>query len=435
VTPLALPLGAALALALCAAPAFAAPDTLRFTPDPTSADTLRFLPESFDSEDEIVLEPESVEREEWLRAPFGDRLLTDVDVWRSRGEDTWRLNGLADYNRVDRLRLGVGLERQEPETLLPRLGARIEYAIGRDRTLYGMQVEQPLLPPGRLTLGVSMSRVTGHSDLQQVEDSENSLAMLFGRQDYRDYFEREGLGAFVAWRVPDFSTVSVHVRNDEYASLPLDRGVRSWFHRDRDLRDNPAVDEGEIHALLLRLERLAHRTSRTRAGLYHWIEVERAGGDLGGDFRYTRLLADVRSVLRLSPSTTLSLRGVGGFTPSGTLPFQKTFTVGGVDGLRAHRFAQYRGNQMLLAQAEYTIGLWRMTEEFFEGGLTALVFADAGRAWTNPDHGWDLERQHVEADGGFGLGTAEEGLRIYFARNLQDPDSEFAISVRLQRPF
>ena len=87
-TPLALPLGAALVLALCAAPALAAPDTLRFTPDSTSADTLRFLPESFDSEDEIVLEPESVEREEWLRAPFGDRLLTDVDVWRSRGEDT-----------------------------------------------------------------------------------------------------------------------------------------------------------------------------------------------------------------------------------------------------------------------------------------------------------------------------------------------------------
>ena len=93
-----------------------------------------------------------------------------------------------------------------------------------------------------------MTRVTGHSELQQVEDWENSLAMLFGRQDYRDYFEREGLGAFLAWRVPDFSTVSIHVRNDEYSSLPLDHSVRSWFQWDRDLRENPPVDEGEIRA-------------------------------------------------------------------------------------------------------------------------------------------------------------------------------------------
>jgi hypothetical protein len=225
------------------------------------------------------------------------------------------------------------------------------------------------------------------------------------------------------------------VRNDEYSSLPLDHSVRSWFQWDRDLRENPPVDEGEIRALLLRLERLAHRTSRTRAGLYHWIEFESAGGDMGGDYRYVRMLADVRSVMRLTPSTTLTLRGVGGYTADGTVPFQKTFTVGGVDGLRAHRFAQYRGDQMLLLQGEYTIGLWRYSDDVFDGGLAVLVFADAGTAWNNPDHDWDISRQHVRADGGFGLSTEDEGMRVYFSRNLQDPDSDFKVTMRLQRPF
>ena len=72
------------------------------------------------------------------------------------------------------------------------------------------------------------------------------------------------------------------------------------------------------------------RTSRTRAGLYHWLELEFAGRDLGGDFDYTRLLADVRSLVRLSPATTLALRLVGGSNFDGRLPAQRTFTVGGV---------------------------------------------------------------------------------------------------------
>lgn len=370
----------------------------------------------------------------WLRTPFGDRLLTDPDVWRGRahGRDV----GLAlDYNRVDALRLGASYEVQDPSTMEPRVGARMEYAFGRDRVLYGAQIEQPLAPPGRLALGVTMVRRTDHSDLQQVDDLENSLALLFGRQDYRDYFEREGFGAYLSWRVPDFSTVSVHARSDRYRSLPLSDQTRSWFHAQRPLRDNPAIDEGTAHSMTLRLERLAHRTRRTRAGLYHWIELERAGRGLGGDFTYTRALADVRSVVRLSPATTLTLRAVGGHSLDGTLPRQKEFTVGGVDGLRAHAFDQYRGDRLALVQAEYDVGLWRLRTHGFAGGLHAIAFVDAGRAWRASGPGFDLGRQHVQADGGFGIGTAEDNLRVYFAKNLQDPGSAFVISARLQRPF
>jgi hypothetical protein len=274
-----------------------------------------------------------------------------------------------------------------------------------------------------------------HNDLQQVEDVENSLALLFARQDYRDYFEREGYGAYLSWRVPDFSTIGVHIRNDRYHSLSLDRGTRSFFFRDRPLRANPAVDEGEAHGVQVRLERLAHRTYRTRAGLYHRIDLQRSGYGLGGDFEFTRLLVDLRSVLRLSPATTLSLRGVGGHHFTGLLPIQKQFTAGGVDGLRAHAFAQYRGDEMVLGQAEYTIGLWRLRSPIFEGGLQTIAFVDAGRAWFDPEHRWDIGRQHIQADGGFGLATSEDGLRVYFAKNLRESSSDFVVSVRLQRPF
>ncbi|HEY2954260.1 MAG TPA: hypothetical protein VGK89_03290 [Candidatus Eisenbacteria bacterium] len=377
----------------------------------------------------------SFAHDEWLRAPFGDNLLTDPDQWRAADDEALRSQLGADYNRVDRIRLSFSHQVQRPETMMPRVATRIEYAFGRERLLYGLQLEQPIAPPGRLALGVSMVRRTDHSELQQVDDVENSLALLFGRQDYRDYFEREGFGGYLSWRVPDFSTVSVHLRNDQFRSLPVVWGTRSWFQRDRTLRANPSVEEGEAHAAILRLERLAHRTGRTRAGLYHWIELERAGGRLEGDFDYTRLLGDVRSVMVLTPASSLALRLVGGHAFQGRLPAQKQFTCGGVDGLRAHPFAKYRGDELALAQAEYTLGLWRIRTPATEGGLHAIAFVDCGSAWSNPDHAWDVGRQHIQADGGFGLATSEDEVRVYFARDLQDPGSDFVISLRLQRPF
>jgi hypothetical protein len=421
--------------ALLFAAAFA-PAAIAHAANATAPDTLHFAPAARDGED-VPAQPRTYfgHGEPWLRAPFGDRLLTDPEQWRSEGRPVSRVGATLDYNRVDPLRLGLGYEAQLPGSLYPRMGARIEYATGRDRTLYGVQLEQPLVRSGRYAIGGSMVRVTGHNDLQQVEDLENSLALLLARTDYRDYFEREGQGVYVAWRVPDFSNVSLHMRNDDYVSIPLDPGTRSWFHRDRELRPNPAIDPGRARTVALRLERLAHRTHRTHAGLYHGIELEWAGGRMGGAFDYTRALADVRGVLRISPATTLVLRAVAGHAASGTLPFQKQFVTGGVDGLRAHTIGQYRGDQLLLGQAEAVVGLWRLRSRGFEGGLHAIAFVDAGRAWSNPGHAWDIGRQHFAADGGVGLSTSEDNLRVYVAKNLQDPGSDFVTSVRLQRPF
>jgi len=404
---------------------------------PDSSDIIEFLPADSVSARAAshVDHGEGLAREPWLRAPFGDRLLTPAEAWRPYRRGFGRLTPLLDYNRVDPLRIGFGYEIQDPESLRPRFGARIEYAFGRDRVLYGVQLEQPLAAPGRVAAGVTMVRRTDHDDFQQVEDTENSLALLLGRQDYRDYFEREGASAYLSWRVPDFSTVSVHLSDDRYRSLVTRDQTRSWFHTGRALRANPAVDEGNVHAVTLRLERLAHRTRSMRAGLYHWMEIERAGRELGGDFEYTRALGDVRSILRLSPATTLMVRAVAASALDGTLPVQKEFTLGGVDGLRAHAFDQYRGNQLALAQAEYMVGLWRVRSRGFEGGLHAIAFVDVGRAWNHPEGAWDIGRQRIRTDGGLGLGTSEDNLRVYFARDLQDPKSNVVISVRLQRPF
>jgi hemolysin activation/secretion protein len=226
------------------------------------------------------------------------------------------------------------------------------------------------------------------------------------------------------------------MRGDEYRSLAVNRDdVVSWFRLTRPLRDNPAIDDGRTRSVLFRLERLARRSSSARAGLYHWGEIERAGGELGGAFDYLRALGDLRSVLRLSPATTLSLRAVVGSCTDGTLPRQKRFGVGGVDGLRAHALNARTGNQVALGQAEYTVGLWALRGEGFEAGLHALAFVDAGTAWDNPSHRWDVTNQRFLSDAGVGVATNEDDLRIYVARDLAASDADWVWSFRLQRPF
>ncbi len=402
----------------------------------TQRDTLRFRPDGASRSGHADSLYHAMQAVEWLQAPIGDRLLDDPAEWTSLSP---RRAGAADltldYNRVDQARLGLHLQRQRPLTMLPRLGARLEYAMARKRTLYGVQVEQPLLPTARFVFGFGMVRRTEHPELQQVGDDENALALLFARTDHRDYFEREGSGVYLSWRVPDFSTVSVHARRDEYRSLAAARHVVSWFNTGRTLRPNPAIDDGEAHRVLLRLERFARRDRDTRAGLYHFIELDRSGGALGGDFDYTRLLADVRTVLRLSPASSLALRGVVGSTTTGTLPRQKRFAIGGVDGLRAHAPSSVSGGQGALAQAEWTFGLWALRSHGVGSGLSVIAFTDAGSAWDDASHRWSVADQHFAVDGGFGLAASDDAMRLYVARDLSTPGSPMVWSLRLHRPF
>ena len=179
------------------------PDTLRFLPIPADTAVAERGPGP-----ETMGDPPA----QWLRAPFGDNLLMDPRRFRSMYGQGTHTDLLLDYNRVDGLRLGLNTQYQSRTRYAPRVAGRLEYATGRGRTLYGAQVEQPLTRNGRYAAGVSWVRRTDHYDLQQHEDLENTLALLFGRQDYRDYFERVGgpeavrevIQAFVAEMADDF---------------------------------------------------------------------------------------------------------------------------------------------------------------------------------------------------------------------------------------
>ena len=108
--------------------------------------------------------------------------------------------------------------------------------------------------------------------------------------------------------------------------------------------------------------------------------------------------------------------------------------LGGVDGLRAHAFGSYHGDRVALAQLEYSVGVNALRTRAFAAGPQFLAFLDTGTAWNHATAG-DLVAQHFAADGGVGLATADDDLRLTCAKNLQHPESGVVVTLRLQRPF
>lgn len=117
--------------------------------------------------------------------------------------------------------------------------------------------------------------------------------------------------------------------------------------------------------------------------------VQYAG--LGGDFNYTKLVAEGRTYIPFGTNSTLALRGWAGML-SGSAPVSEFFFAGGTDTLRAYRENAFFGTRFVVLNAEYRFGIGHI--KFLRGA----VFADAGNAWTP-----GVTSSKIRADVGAGL--------------------------------
>jgi outer membrane protein assembly factor BamA len=346
-----------------------------------------------------------------------------------KGRDEGRFDaGLrGDFQRVDGLVLGFDQELRSRGQHGARVHLSEAYAFHRERWLYEAALERPLLPRGFLVLGAGLFRRTQPFDgLDQriVTDGENALAALLVKEDYRDYYEEEGGEVFL--RQPLGRRSSIQAGYVRTSHDPLINHTRSSLTRwGEDFRPNPAASAGELRAFRLRLERDTRRGKpATAGGQWHRLEWERADGGLGGDFAYSRLLADLRHYVKLSPGQVLGWRLLYGTTLAGRLPPQKEFALGGLSTLRAHEFKELAGDQALLGNVEYRFDL---SDEF-----QTLAFVDVGATARGQGH---LDDQRFALDGGFGFGTRNGRATVAVARDLHETDAPFKVSFRLGSAF
>ncbi len=110
-----------------------------------------------------------------------------------------------------------------------------------------------------------------------------------------------------------------------------------------------------------------------RQGQYQGITAELAGARLGGESTYQQFRWDHRRYFALRGGRdVLALRLLLG-TTTGTIPLFDSFSIGGATSLRGYEQDRYRGEKMVLCNAEYRYGLSK--------NLILVGFVDAGDAY------------------------------------------------------
>ena len=163
------------------------------------------------------------------------------------------------------------------------------------------------------------------------------------------------------------------------------------------------------------------------------LRFETAGGSLGGAYAYKRDILFFATT-DPGPSHVAKARVMLGTTSVGDfLPFQKTFAIGGIGTLRAYPFRQFRGRHLFLANGDWAWELFKRSSKnaMLKTGFAVVGFTDFGLAWDAPT--WDLGQRRPAWDAGLGLGTTDETLRVYFAKDLRSGDSPVHVTVRISR--
>lgn len=333
------------------------------------------------------------------------------------------------YQRVDGLLLGISPEHLGEADFEMSARGTLGYGFESERWSASLALLQPLVPGNRLWLRLYGVSGTSFAPRTGVGDLENSLAMAFFREDYRDWYRREGAAASLVAAAPDWLRVELGLRSEDHESLT---NRSTWSVRHGHFRPNLPVDDGTLRSVFAGL-RLGAPLS------YLEFAWERAGEDvLGGDFHYSLAEATLRSRLPVGPGQHLDLCLKGGANLLGELPLQRRYLMGGFGTVRGYDYQSllvpaiatpaplYGGERMLLAKAEYGVEL------LDELGLFALY--DAGMAWADRDADVQLDDLKDSAGLGIGFDSEDADLRLNILRTL-DGSEQTAVELRLERAF
>jgi len=326
---------------------------------------------------------------------------------RSRLQQAAALLGTAavSYNRVDGWHLGLRPVFQ----LGPSLGVKLRggYDTDRKRLFHGADLTyawgnaDPSAPGRGVFLGGGYDEGTrSRYESSVYGDFLTGVATYFGYDDYYDYYHNRRFFVQAGGRSAALRTgLTVGLTVERHRSATRNADYEGWLFGETQ-RENPAITEGNLRALTLRLNAGA-APSATTPGVSLVVDIEHSPpGMLGSAFDYSTLRGAVTgrfpTLFRRRPwPNTLTVRAVGG-TFRGKLPLQRFGILdtalgpyGPFGAFRARSGTPYEGERYLGLFWEYDfstvpfelLGLWGLAER----GLGVSIFGAHGRTWIDGD--------------------------------------------------
>ena len=365
------------------------------------------------------------------------------------------------YNRVEGAYIGLAQSKRLYWHSQPWLvsTASLGYGFANHTWRYSLGLYFPIyLEDQIIEFGAEGHSITDSKDQWSFDRDENTLTAIIAREDYLDYFEREGFTVSAAWyyRGDDElnARASIGYAHDTYGNMNRNTDW-SLFGGDKHFRPNPLINDGNINSLVFSagattLPSLDERTH----GWDAQVQYEMAGGFAAGDFEFTQIIADLRRYQPLGEHLNLNLRARAGMS-DGLIPLQRAFELGGPGTLPGYRFKEFSGSHVMLLGAEFIVrssivGNARGWAKSMLRNSNIIFFANAGStngalprlgAVTDVTRGAfdvklsdDFILDNWKSDVGVAFGSADGSFRIGAAWRLDRAESANFV-LRFSRPF
>ncbi|RMF59123.1 MAG: hypothetical protein D6743_16725 [Calditrichaeota bacterium] len=309
---------------------------------------------------------------------------------------------------------------------------------------YTAGVRKDFFEFNRLSIGAEVFKHVASQDDWVVGQVENSLAALFFREDYKDYYGVQGFNFFVDHRLSGIHTLRFEIERRTYDALDrnIDWSVFGGTFDENPTRPDSRIVEGDEVAL--RFIAAFDWRDNPVFPLTGWY-LEAIYEHTEEDFDTDGLFVTIKKYLQTFGNQRLVFRGMVG-TRRGSLAEQHTIDLGGIGSLRGFDDKEYSGNRMAMLNANYFFGgdvlqkipLQRVP--FFGTFWTTLslgVFVDTGWAWqTSPRNGLldgfgQLTFDNLKTDVGLSILLLEGVFRIDIAKRTDRSRDDFRVTFRL----
>lgn len=377
--------------------------------------------------------------DEWSRKKSKPRRRWNYDI-----DDE---NFMFRYNRVEGLFLGLKLGHdnwRDKNSAWFDLYGHAGYGFARKHGCYQIGLERSMFGKFGPVIGVEAHDIVHSEDEWIVPTFENSLAALLLREDFQDYYRREGYSAYLSHDISEFLMLTAEYRKDHHYNLTR---KTNWaiFGGDKKFRENPLIDDMEFKSLVATL------TLDTRNNYKYpdqgWL-IDVIGEFAGKDFNETgadfdRFIVDVRRYQPITYGENLDFRLRAG-SSRGMLPEHLKFDLGGLSTIRGYNYKEFSNyNRMILGNIEYRIHGRRNPLNNVMGlsDFSFILFADAGYAWSVADtlraqDGFNhLDWEDLFTSIGFAIGNREGNVRLNFAKRMDMKGEPLVVTFRINRPF
>ncbi len=349
------------------------------------------------------------------------------------------------YNRVEGLFLGLRLGRDDwrEKSSWFDLYGHAGYGFSRKHGCYQIGLERSFFGNFGPIIGVEAHDIVDTEDEWIIPTFENSLAALFLREDFQDYYRREGFSAYLSHDISEYLTLTGEFRKDHHYDL---KRKTNWsiFGGDKKFRENPLVEEIEFKSLIAKLT-LDTRNSYKYPDQGWFINLigEFAGEEFNKNgIDFDRFIVDIRRYQPITYGENLDFRFRAG-SSRGVLPTELKFDLGGLSTLRGYKFKEFENhNRMLLGNIEYRIhGRRNPLNSIMGGDFSLILFTDAGYVWSAVDtlranDGFDdLDWEDLYTAIGFAISNRDGNVRLNFAKRLDEKGEPIVVTFRINRPF